>query len=144
MLRAAIAFFVIALLAMVLGANNVAGISMELGRTLLIVFVVLAIISFLISLAGGRRSGVLGLMLALGLGFTALHMPKAQAETAGAKVNDTANDAKTTTKKVARNTKRQVRDATGNHSATKDAKDSINNGADDVSNSAKKASNKVL
>jgi uncharacterized membrane protein YtjA (UPF0391 family) len=54
MLRAAIAFFVIALIAMFLGANNVAGVSAELGRMLLIVFLVLAVISFLVSLAGGR------------------------------------------------------------------------------------------
>lgn len=54
MLRAAIAFFIIGILAIVLGANNVAGLSVEVGRTLLIVFVVLSIISFLASLAGGR------------------------------------------------------------------------------------------
>jgi uncharacterized membrane protein YtjA (UPF0391 family) len=57
MLRAAIAFFVIALIAMFLGANNIAGLSMDLGRTLLIVFLVLAVISFLISMVSGRRGG---------------------------------------------------------------------------------------
>ena len=54
MLRAALAFFVIGLLAVVLGANNIAGISIELGKLLLTVFVVLAVISLVISLITGR------------------------------------------------------------------------------------------
>jgi uncharacterized membrane protein YtjA (UPF0391 family) len=54
MLRASLAFFVIGLLAVVLGANNVAGVSIELGKTLLFVFFVLAIISFVASLVSGR------------------------------------------------------------------------------------------
>ena len=54
MLQAAIAFFVLALLAMVLGAGNIAGISMEIGRTLLWVFLVLAVVSFVASLLTGR------------------------------------------------------------------------------------------
>lgn len=54
MLRAAIGFFVLALLAILLGANGFAGISMEIGRTLLFVFLVLAVISFLASLVTGR------------------------------------------------------------------------------------------
>lgn len=54
MLQAAIAFFVLALVAMILGAGNIAGISMEIGRTLLWVFLVLAVISFVASLLTGR------------------------------------------------------------------------------------------
>jgi len=57
MLRAAILFFVIGLIAMALGMGNVAGVSMEVGKTLLYVFLALAVISFLVSLIGGRRSG---------------------------------------------------------------------------------------
>ncbi|HVK60807.1 MAG TPA: DUF1328 family protein [Bdellovibrionales bacterium] len=56
MLQAAIAFFVIALVAMFLGAGNVAGVSMEMGRILLVVFLVLAAISFIGSLLTGRRT----------------------------------------------------------------------------------------
>ncbi len=57
MLRAAIAFFVLALLAMVLGASGIAGMSMEIGRVLLIVFLVLAVISFVANmLTGGRKT----------------------------------------------------------------------------------------
>jgi uncharacterized membrane protein YtjA (UPF0391 family) len=54
MLRAAIGFFVLALLAILLGANGVAGVSMEIGRMLLFVFLVLALISFVFSIVSGR------------------------------------------------------------------------------------------
>ncbi|QDK38852.1 DUF1328 domain-containing protein [Bdellovibrio sp. NC01] len=54
MLRAAIAFFILAIVAFVLGANGVAGLSVEIGRMLLIVFLVLAVISFFIDLIGRR------------------------------------------------------------------------------------------
>lgn len=56
MLRAAIVFFVIALLAILFGATGFAGVSMEIGKTLLAVFLVLAIISFVFSLISGRKS----------------------------------------------------------------------------------------
>ena len=56
MLQAAIAFFVLALVAMLFGASGIAGVSMEVGRTLLFVFLVLAVISFVASLITGRRS----------------------------------------------------------------------------------------
>lgn len=57
MLRAAILFFVIGLIAMFLGMGNVAGISVELGKTLLYIFLALAVLSFLVSLISGRKSG---------------------------------------------------------------------------------------
>ena len=55
MLRAAITFFILALVAILLGATGIAGISMEIGRTLLFVFLVLAVISFIANLLTGRR-----------------------------------------------------------------------------------------
>lgn len=55
MLRAAITFFVLALVAMIFGATGFAGVSMEIGRTLLGIFLVLAIVSFAISLFSGGR-----------------------------------------------------------------------------------------
>lgn len=54
MLRAAIAFFVLALLAYVFGANGVAGMSLEIGRLLLWVFLAFAVISGVIYLISGR------------------------------------------------------------------------------------------
>ncbi len=59
MLRAAIAFFVIGLIAFVLGAGNIAGVSVEIGQTLLVVFLILAVISYLISLSTGKKPGQL-------------------------------------------------------------------------------------
>jgi uncharacterized membrane protein YtjA (UPF0391 family) len=55
MLRAAIAFFVLGLVAILLGANGVGGLSLDIGRTLLFVFMILAVISFIASLVTGRK-----------------------------------------------------------------------------------------
>lgn len=55
MIRAAIAFFILAIIAFFLGANGIAGISMEIGRVLLFVFLVLAVISFVGSIATGKK-----------------------------------------------------------------------------------------
>jgi uncharacterized membrane protein YtjA (UPF0391 family) len=57
MLRAAIAFFIIGLIAMFLGMNGIAGVSVEVGKLLLFVFLGLAVVSFVLSLATGRRGG---------------------------------------------------------------------------------------
>lgn len=54
MVRAAIAFFILALVAYVLGATGLAGISVDIGQTLLVVFLILAVISFGISLISGK------------------------------------------------------------------------------------------
>ncbi len=57
MLRAAVLFFVLALVAILCGANGFAGVSMEIGRLLLMVFLALAVLSFIGSLltGGGRK-----------------------------------------------------------------------------------------
>lgn len=54
MIRAAIAFFVLAIFAIVLGATGIAGVSMEIAKILLFVFLVLAVLSFLGSMLTGR------------------------------------------------------------------------------------------
>lgn len=59
MLRAALAFFILALIAFVFGATGFAGVSMEIGRLLLMVFIVLAVISLLGGLLTGRRRDIL-------------------------------------------------------------------------------------
>lgn len=56
MVRAAIGFFILALIAFLIGANGIAGVSMEIGQTLLAVFLILAVISFVVSLVTGRRA----------------------------------------------------------------------------------------
>jgi uncharacterized membrane protein YtjA (UPF0391 family) len=55
MLRAAIAFFVLGLVAILLGANGVGGLSLDIGKILLFVFLILSIISFVASLVAGRK-----------------------------------------------------------------------------------------
>ena len=50
----AIVFFIIAILAYVLGARGVAGMSAGIGRTLLFVFLVLAVIMVIVGLVNGR------------------------------------------------------------------------------------------
>ena len=55
MFRAAIAFFVLAILAYLLGQSGVANVSMEIGHVLLVVFLILAALSFVGSLITGRN-----------------------------------------------------------------------------------------
>lgn len=59
MLRAAIIFFVLALVAILFGATGFAGISLEIGRVLLAVFLILAAISFIASLITGKKQNYL-------------------------------------------------------------------------------------
>jgi uncharacterized membrane protein YtjA (UPF0391 family) len=59
MLRAAVVFFVLALVAMIFGATGFAGITMDIGQMLLGVFLVLAAISFIASLVSGRSTKTL-------------------------------------------------------------------------------------
>lgn len=57
MLRAALAFLILAVVAFVLGANGVAGLSMDIARILLFVFLAIAVITFIASFLPGGRSG---------------------------------------------------------------------------------------
>lgn len=59
MVRAAILFFVLALVAIAFGASGIAGVSMEIGKILLVVFLILAAISFLGSIATGKKTTLL-------------------------------------------------------------------------------------
>lgn len=54
MLRASIIFFVIALAAYALGAGGIAGMSVEIGKILLFVFLVLAVLSLIMGLVRGK------------------------------------------------------------------------------------------
>jgi uncharacterized membrane protein YtjA (UPF0391 family) len=57
MFRAAITFFIIALVAWLFGAYGIAGLSTEIGKVLLYVFLVLAVVSTVAGLVTNRRSG---------------------------------------------------------------------------------------
>ncbi len=54
MLRAALGFFLFGMVALLLGAYNVGGISIEIGRTLLFVFLGLALITTIAGLVVGK------------------------------------------------------------------------------------------
>ena len=55
MLKASIAFFLLAILAYIFGANSIAGFTLEIGRTLLFIFIFLSVISFIYSLFRGTK-----------------------------------------------------------------------------------------
>jgi uncharacterized membrane protein YtjA (UPF0391 family) len=57
MLRAAVIFFIIALIAAFFGYGGIAGESASIGKILLFVFLALAVISYVVSLAGGGGRG---------------------------------------------------------------------------------------
>ena len=59
MLRAAIAFFVLALVAFLLGASGVGGVSMEIGKVLIFAFLALAVVSLIVGLVSGRRTNLI-------------------------------------------------------------------------------------
>jgi len=55
MLKAAMTFFILGLVAMLFGANGIGGLSVEIGKTLLFVFLILAVISFVASMVAGKK-----------------------------------------------------------------------------------------
>jgi uncharacterized membrane protein YtjA (UPF0391 family) len=55
MLRAAIIFFVLGLVAILFGATGFAGVSMDIGKTLLFIFLAISIVTFIVSLVTGRK-----------------------------------------------------------------------------------------
>jgi uncharacterized membrane protein YtjA (UPF0391 family) len=55
MLRAAIGFFLVGLLAYALGAYNIAGISLDIGKLLLFIFIGLSVLSLLINVFNGKK-----------------------------------------------------------------------------------------
>ncbi len=58
MLRAAVTFFILGLIAMLLGAYGVAGLSIEVGKILLVVFLIFSIGSFIASIATGKKTHI--------------------------------------------------------------------------------------
>ncbi len=54
MIRAAILFFVLALVALLFGLNGVAGLSMEIGKIIVLVFIAISALTFIAALAATR------------------------------------------------------------------------------------------
>ena len=55
MIRASIAFFILGIVAYVVGATGLAGLSVDIGETLLVVFLVFAAISFVAAMVTGKK-----------------------------------------------------------------------------------------
>jgi uncharacterized membrane protein YtjA (UPF0391 family) len=55
MFKIAIVFMVLGLFSLLLGANGVGGLSMDIGKTLLYIFFILALISFVANLITSKR-----------------------------------------------------------------------------------------
>jgi uncharacterized membrane protein YtjA (UPF0391 family) len=132
MLKASIIFFCLGLLSIFLGATQVAGLSIEIGRMLLGVFLILTAISFLVSVVSGKRSTLASLGLVFLLGFS-VSVSRAD-ETVGSKVTEAANDSKRAVKK----SYRKVKDETCSmvkgkmECAADKVKHSIQNGTDTI------------
>lgn len=77
MLKASLSFFILAIFAYIFGAYGIAGISVDIGKTLLIVFLVLATFSFLGSLFYGKNNNLLMLPFIL-LQYFAVSAVKAE------------------------------------------------------------------
>jgi len=58
MLKAAIIFFILALISIVFGAYGIAGLSMEIGKILLTVFIIFAVISFIASFFKDKKQKI--------------------------------------------------------------------------------------
>lgn len=56
MIRAAVVFFVLALVALLFGLNGVAGLSMEIGKIIVLVFIAISALTFIAALAATRTS----------------------------------------------------------------------------------------
>lgn len=59
MIRASLTFLVLALIAFLLGASGIAAVSVEISKILLIVFLALAVVSYLFSLISGKKTNLL-------------------------------------------------------------------------------------
>jgi uncharacterized membrane protein YtjA (UPF0391 family) len=136
MLRAAIVFFVLGLVSMLFGAYGIAGVSIEAGKLLLTVFVIIAVVSFVVSLITGKKPTMntmaFALMLAIASGPIAM---KAFAEeTVKSDAKELGNDVKRGTNKAVRTVKDKTCEMINGkmECAVKKAKHSIQNGADKV------------
>jgi uncharacterized membrane protein YtjA (UPF0391 family) len=59
MLRASIMFFIFGIVFYILGAYQVAGLSLGIGRFILVTFILLSLISFIVMLFTGKNTKIL-------------------------------------------------------------------------------------
>jgi uncharacterized membrane protein YtjA (UPF0391 family) len=126
MLRASIIFFVLGIVSMLLGMNGIAGLSIEIGKILLLVFVVLAVISFFMGRRGGKSLALAFMVLAAG----ASHADDNVVDT----MKEVGNDTRRAAKKVVRVTKdKTCRIVNGNtECAIQETKHALQDGSDKV------------
>lgn len=105
MLRASISFFMLGIIAFILGANGVAGLSISIGKFLLLMFIGLAALSFLISIFYGRAAKNLLTIsiLAITVGSLIVGISSYAVETNGEKVEAAADKVADGVKSTARN-----------------------------------------
>lgn len=126
MLRASIIFFVLGIVSVLLGMNNIAGLSIEIGKILLLIFVVLSIISFFM---GRKKGGSLVIV------FLALMTGAVQADdSVMGTVKEVGNDTKRAAKNVVRVTKDKTCRLINNKTecAIQETKHAIQKGSDNV------------
>lgn len=58
MIRAAIIFFALALLTVLIGSYGVVGVSVEMGKTVAMIFLALAVLSYVGSLVTGKKNQI--------------------------------------------------------------------------------------
>ena len=117
---------------MLLGVYNIAGLSIDIGKMLLLVFIVLSILSFLANFIRGRKSNhVIGVILATaGFGLTNLHADDNVSKKSKEVINDTRRAAKNIVREV-KDQACELRDGKMDCALQK-AKHTIEKGADHV------------
>lgn len=94
-LRASISFFILGVVCMVLGINSIAGLSVDIGKVLLVIFCILSVISFF--MGKSSRGSLVSLGLIALLSGTTIDQVRAEdsvAETAKEVAKDTKRSAK--------------------------------------------------
>ena len=134
MLRAAIIFFVLGIVSMVLGIYSIAGLSIEIGKMLLLVFVVLSVISFIAGIFKGKKGGLVAIALLIVAGTVGYNMTVNADDTVAETANEVGNDSKRAVKKTARTVKDKTCEMINGkmECAAQKAKHAVQNGADKV------------
>lgn len=134
MLRAAIIFFVLGIVSMVLGIYSIAGLSIEIGKMLLLVFVVLSVISFIAGFFNGKKGSLVAIALLMVIGTVGYNMTATADDTVAETAKEVANDSKRAVKSGARSVKDKTCELVNGkmECAAQKAKHAVQNGADKV------------
>lgn len=132
MLRASVTFFILGIVSMLLGMNGIAGLSIEIGKILLVVFVVLAVISFFFGRKKGGRFAIVFMVLAAGAQLTG--SPAFADDSLASKTEEVGKDTKRAASKAVRGAKEAACKLVNGKTecAVQKIKHSVQNGADHV------------